>query len=1633
MEWKLPVAALVCFISLMGFGCCDGIVPKLTQKEDKCVSKGASVTFLCAIGNSDGNSDWGFLWYKIVPVRDGLPAVIHQSGKSTYSLEPLPDNNSGAGGSYTLNSTDTEHIGVYVCRAMKGDPVSYTEYSNYMFLWVSDLDSSGLLSNTPNRTNYIEFESVSFTCGGNGTGWTLKRTTNYLDMSQCPFRTGQSSWVNGTCHIKAISHYDSGVYWCQSETGEVSRVLYMEVHGHGIQPRLTHDAENQCPSIGSPVTLKCSIDNSFTNWTFQWYRVVPLRDDLPADTHWSDRSKYSLELLPDGSSIGPVGTYTINSTGLENMALYVCRAKKEEPVLYTDYSKPYFLRVRDPGSPSRLSIIPDKTNYVEFEPVSLTCGGNGTGWTLKRITNYLDMSHCPFETGQSSWDNGTCHIKAISRYDSGVYWCQSESGESSDSVTIHVHDATSVIRHESGTWVSYGQQFEQGHPIRMRCVVGSSSEEEWSFRWYRVVSYRDGLLDAPRWSQTDTRYSLEPLSDSSSRKSDGFYTLNSAAPAHSGLYVCRAEKEEPVLHVYSTPTFVWVKDPLPPGLLHISPDTKRFFENETVSFQCDVPENGEWILRLYKYHNTISDIPLKRETVEKATFKLESLKKSDSGVYWCQSESGQLSNIVNIELFYDSKPKSQMVPNTHLALGDPVSLHCSIVDQSLSLDPGHWRFLWYKIVPFGEDLPAFTAKQSSSKYSLELVWEGSSNSSGAVGTYTVEAVTAQHSGVYVCRGQRAETGSYTPYSDPNLLWVTDAVPEANLIDSSNRTQYFESESLSLTCMVQGDTSQWSLRRITHPWYRPTVSDCPFSGTATWDQTTCNISSLADSDKGMYWCQSKSGQLSNLIQISVVPGPRPHFQISPSPWPAIGDTVTLQCEVSGSETGWQFLFYRLTFPSYTLFSKLYLEIPENITELLPGTGGEAHTLTVGPEHSGYYTCRAQKLNTSYQTPFGYPRGLWIRDPSPPAVLVIHPNRSEYFKSESVFLTCDVKGNSSGWTVRRVTQYNKPHTSHCAFKAGTVTWDEMPCSLKSLHYEDSGQYWCQSESGEYSNAVNITVHGTRKPSSFLKSQPNRWLTEGASVKLTCGFRFSLSSSSSDWEFLFYRVVPTGEGKLIKLQHGQTELSVQPLSDSSGSRTHTDGLYNLSSVSLQDSGVFVCRARRQNSNFHSEYSEAVPVWVTTPKPTTWLSLSPNKSMHLQSKSLTLTCSGPGHVTEWAVRRYTSTNRLSDCPFDTKSGSWAGSTCNIGSLSAHDSGVYWCQSKEGVRSNPVNISVLAQRTFHSYCQDDHIMASNWVTEGSAVTLICFAQLGYLSPSSHESHWFKALPVTEGLPSFSHQPEHLMFSEVRYSQTAGDYGETKYSVERLSDSTRGAEGSYTISSTTPKHSGLYVCREELRDLGVYAEYSRPKLLLVMGRSPSAWLYVTPSRSQHFLSDPLTLSCKAKGSVTAVAWTVRRFTNWGELSDCPFSDKSKLLNASMCNISSLTSADTGVYWCQSDSGERSNAINITVHNGNVILESPVHPLRVGERATLRCVIRKSSTSNISARFDKHGKHLDNQTPTTMTIRKTSKSDEGWYSCVDEEKRRSPISWISVRDALEDRRGLRKRIFKGRNQRDREIL
>ncbi|KAI4896970.1 hypothetical protein NFI96_005600, partial [Prochilodus magdalenae] len=164
----------------------------------------------------------------------------------------------------------------------------------------------------------------------------------------------------------------------------------------------------------------------------------------------------------------------------------------------------------------------------------------------------------------------------------------------------------------------------------------------------------------------------------------------------------------------------------------------------------------------------------------------------------------------------------------------------------------------------------------------------------------------------------------------------------------------------------------------------------------------------------------------------------------------------------------------------------------------------------------------------------------------------------------------------------------------------------------------------------------------------------------------------------------------------------------------------------------------------------------------------------------------------------------------------------------------------------------------------------------------------------------------------------------------------------------------------------------------------------------------SPSRTQHFTNDSLSLSCEGQSNSTG--WRVRRYTHNKKESDCSSGWGSA--TGSTCNISSLSTSHTGVYWCESESGGSSNA-NITVHSGSVILESPVDPVPEGDPLTLHCLYHHTNSSNLTAEFYKDGSLLQTQTTGEMTIRTVSKSDEGLYHCKHLERGESPQSWISV--------------------------
>ncbi|XP_078147785.1 Fc receptor-like protein 5 [Centroberyx gerrardi] len=177
--------------------------------------------------------------------------------------------------------------------------------------------------------------------------------------------------------------------------------------------------------------------------------------------------------------------------------------------------------------------------------------------------------------------------------------------------------------------------------------------------------------------------------------------------------------------------------------------------------------------------------------------------------------------------------------------------------------------------------------------------------------------------------------------------------------------------------------------------------------------------------------------------------------------------------------------------------------------------------------------------------------------------------------------------------------------------------------------------------------------------------------------------------------------------------------------------------------------------------------------------------------------------------------------------------------------------------------------------------------------------------------------------------------------------------------------------------------------------------MLLCCRPTQAPLTVSPSRSQFFPGEFLSLSCEEDDS--SAGWTVRR-TIRGKTSECGVYWGESA--GSSCCISYAVQIDSGVYWCESREGATSNTINITVTDGAVILQSPVLPVMEGAAVTLNCTTK--TPSDLPADFYKDGSLIRTESTGQMTIHHVSKSDEGLYKCHLSGPGESPLSWLAVR-------------------------
>ncbi|XP_028419693.1 low affinity immunoglobulin gamma Fc region receptor II isoform X1 [Perca flavescens] len=101
----------------------------------------------------------------------------------------------------------------------------------------------------------------------------------------------------------------------------------------------------------------------------------------------------------------------------------------------------------------------------------------------------------------------------------------------------------------------------------------------------------------------------------------------------------------------------------------------------------------------------------------------------------------------------------------------------------------------------------------------------------------------------------------------------------------NRSQFFQYESVTLSCGPLGNSSGWRVKRNTSTNINESCD--------SKNETDCSISELYPFDTDVYWCESAAGECSNTVNITVI-GAGGVILESPVLPVMEGDSVTLRC-------------------------------------------------------------------------------------------------------------------------------------------------------------------------------------------------------------------------------------------------------------------------------------------------------------------------------------------------------------------------------------------------------------------------------------------------------------------------------------------------------------------------------------------------------------------------------------------------------------------------------------------------------------------------------------------------------------------------------------------------------------------
>uniref|UniRef100_A0AAZ1X633 Ig-like domain-containing protein n=1 Tax=Oreochromis aureus TaxID=47969 RepID=A0AAZ1X633_OREAU len=182
--------------------------------------------------------------------------------------------------------------------------------------------------------------------------------------------------------------------------------------------------------------------------------------------------------------------------------------------------------------------------------------------------------------------------------------------------------------------------------------------------------------------------------------------------------------------------------------------------------------------------------------------------------------------------------------------------------------------------------------------------------------------------------------------------------------------------------------------------------------------------------------------------------------------------------------------------------------------------------------------------------------------------------------------------------------------------------------------------------------------------------------------------------------------------------------------------------------------------------------------------LTVSPSSFQFLKGAFVSLSCEEDDSSAGWTLRRNTATDNRAECE---EWGTPAGSSCNLSAILPQDSGVYWCESREGPISNMVNLTV----TGGSVILQSPVLP---VMEGDDVTLLCKTKT---TPSNLPAAFYKDGSLIRKQPTGHMTIQHVSRSdEGLYKCDISGHGESPSSWITVTGSSTSPPPSASLSSS---------------------------------------------------------------------------------------------------------------------------------------------------------------------------------------------------------------------------------------------